>query len=191
MSRIGRKVIAVPAGVKVVVDGRNVRAEGPKGKLTLGLVDGIDVAVGAGKDVVVTRAGDSARLRAMHGTTRALLANMVAGVSAGFTRTLQLWGVGYAAEVKGRTLSLSIGYTHKVEISIPEGLAVKADRISIEGVNVWQVAVTGSDRQAVGQLAAIIRKTRPPEPYKGKGFRYEKERIIRKAGKSFQSGAAT
>ena len=114
---------------------------------------------------------------------------MVTGVSTGFKKVLQLWGVGYSASVKGSDVVLSIGFCHDVNIPIPKGLEVAAERISVEGTNVWQITVTGIDRQKVGQLAAVIRKVRPPEPYKGKGIRYEGERILRKAGKSFQSGA--
>jgi large subunit ribosomal protein L6 len=191
MSRIGRKPIPLPAGVKVVADAGMLRAEGPKGKLSMLLTDGIGVSVtdaDGGQELVVSRAGEDRRLRAMHGTTRALVANMVTGVTAGFSKVLQLWGVGYSAEVKGQTVSLNVGYCHRVEVPIPAGLEVKAERISVEGTNVWQITVSGIDRQAVGQLAAEIRRTRPPEPYKGKGIRYENERILRKAGKSFQSG---
>ena len=189
MSRIGRKPVALPAGVKVTIKGREVVAEGPKGTLSFELTDGIAIAVADGKEIVVSRTREERWQRAMHGTTRAMLANMVTGVSTGFTKVLQLWGVGYNAESKGNTVVLNVGYCHKVELPIPKGIEVKAERISIEGTNVWQISVSGIDKQVVGQLAAEIRRTRPPEPYKGKGIRYEGERIIRKAGKSFQSGA--
>jgi large subunit ribosomal protein L6 len=189
MSRIGKKTIPLPDGVKITMKGREVWAEGPKGKLSVALSPGIDVAVVDAKEIRVSRATDERRLRALHGTTRALLANMVTGVTTGFTKVLQLWGVGYSAEVKGKTVSLSVGFCHKVDIPVPDGLEVKTERVSIEGTNVWQIAVSGIDRQALGQLAAVIRASRPPEPYKGKGIRYLNERIIRKAGKSFQSGA--
>ncbi len=188
MSRIGRKPIPLPEGVQVNVEGRRVRVKGPKGELSLDLVDGINVQLEDGKQLVVTRAGEERRLRAMHGTTRALVSNMVTGVSQGFTKVLQLWGVGYSAEVKGNVVRLNVGYCHPVEIQIPEGLSVKAERVSVEGENIWQISVSGIDRQRVGQLAAEIRRARPPEPYKGKGIRYAGERIVRKAGKSFQSG---
>ena len=189
MSRIGKKTIPLPQGVKVSVGKGLVRAEGPKGKLQLPIIDGITVKVNDGKELAVLISGEENRMmRAMHGTTRALLANMVRGVSTGFTKVLQLWGIGYNAEVKGRVVSLNVGFCHRIDLPIPEGLDVKTERISIEGTNVWKISVSGIDRQAVGQLAADIRATRPPEPYKGKGIRYEGEHIIRKAGKSFQSG---
>jgi len=188
MSRIGRKTISLPSGVKLSRSGNVVTAEGPKGKLSFSLTDGIDIEVKDGKEIVVTRARENRRLRAMHGTTRALLANMVTGVSTGFTKVLELWGVGYNAEVEGDTINLNVGYNKPVPIKIPKGLEVKAERVSIQGENVWRISVSGIDRQAVGQLCAEIRRTRPPEPYKGKGIRYEGERILRKAGKSFQSG---
>jgi large subunit ribosomal protein L6 len=192
MSRIGRKSIALPPGVKVASAGGEVRAEGPKGKLSMSLAEGIDVAVNAGatgEEIVITRASEERHLRAMHGTTRALIANMVTGVSTGFTKVLELWGVGYNAAVKGTAVTLNVGYCHAVEVPIPSGLSVETERASVEGTNIWRITVTGIDRQAVGQLAAEIRKTRPPEPYKGKGIRYQGERILRKAGKSFTSGA--
>ena len=189
MSRIGKKTIPLPQGVKVSITSQQVLAEGPKGKLKLQLMDGISVKKQDEKELVVSIAGEDSRLlRAMYGTTRALVANMVTGVSTGFTKVLQLWGIGYNAEVKGRVASLNVGFCHKVDIPIPDGLDVKAERISIEGTNVWKISVTGIDKQAGGQLAAEIRAIRPPEPYKGKGIRYEGEKIIRKAGKSFQSG---
>ncbi len=192
MSRIGRKTIRLPAGVKVVSAGGEVRTEGPKGKLSISLSDGIGVAVENGRDgdeVVVTRTGDNRELRAMHGTTRALVANMVVGVSSGFSKVLELWGVGYNAAVQGSAVVLNVGYCHPVSVPIPSGLDVTTERASVEGTNIWRITVSGIDRQAVGQLAAEIRKARPPEPYKGKGIRYHGERILRKAGKSFQSGA--
>jgi len=191
MSRVGKKSIPLPPGVKVVAAAREVRAEGPKGKLCMALAEGIGVEVNGQNEVEVTRVRENDQSRALHGTTRALIANMVTGVSKGFSRNLQLWGVGYQAEVKGSNLSLSIGFCHKVDLLIPTGIEVKTERISVEGVNVWQITVSGADKQVVGQLAALIRKLRPPEPYKGKGIRYEKERILRKAGKSFQSGSGS
>lgn len=187
MSRIGKKSIPVPAGVAVRIQGREVSAQGPKGTMSLTLVRGIELEDKDGH-LVVSRTSEERWVRAMHGTTRALVANMVTGVSAGFTKVLQVWGVGYSAEVKPGVLSMSIGFCHKVEIPIPKGLDVAAERISIEGTNVWKISVSGISREAVGQLAADIRRVRPPEPYKGKGIRYEGERILRKAGKSFQSG---
>ena len=149
MSRIGRQPIPLPPGVKVTLEGRRVCAAGPKGTLSLALADGIDVRIADGGAVVVSRAGESAALRALHGTTRALVANMVTGVGTGFTKTLQLWGVGYNAETKGRTVSLNVGFCHRVDLPIPEGLEVKTERISVEGVNVWQISLSGADKVAV------------------------------------------
>jgi large subunit ribosomal protein L6 len=188
MSRIGIKPIPLPQGVKVTAKGGEVLAEGPKGKMTVTLRTGVSLAVKDGKEVVVSRAAEDAQTRALHGTVRALVANAVHGVATGWTKVLQIWGVGYSAEVKSGVLSLSLGFTHKIDFKIPKGVEVKADRSSVEGTNIWQISVTGPDRAAVGQLASDIREARPPEPYKGTGIRYENERIIRKAGKSFQSG---
>ncbi len=186
MSRIGKQLITLPDGVNIALKGRTVSVDGPKGKLALDLTEHVDVAIND-KTVQVECKGADKAARSMYGTTRALINNMVTGVSAGFTKVLQIWGVGYSCEVKKNNVSLNIGFCHSVEIPIPEGIDVKAERISIEGTNVWQLSISGSDKQIVGQLAADIRVVRPPEPYKGKGIRYENERIIRKAGKSFQS----
>ncbi len=188
MSRIGIKPIPLPQGVKVTSKGTEVLAEGPKGKMTVAIGKGISLAVNDGKEIVVSRAAEDAQTRAMHGTVRALVANAVRGVATGWTRVLQVWGVGFSAEVKSGVLSLSLGFTHKIDFKVPKGIEVKTERTSIEGTNIWQISVTGPDRAAVGQLASDIREARPPEPYKGTGIRYEGERIIRKAGKSFQSG---
>ncbi|HAK94793.1 MAG TPA: 50S ribosomal protein L6 [Planctomycetes bacterium] len=190
MSRIGIKPIALPPGVKAAVKGGELLAEGPKGKMAVAIGGGIACAVKDGKEITVSRAAEDARSRAMHGTTRALIANAVQGVAAGWTKVLQVWGVGFAAEVKGGAVVLTLGYSHKIELKIPKGIEVKAERVSVEGTNIYKISVTGPDRAAVGQLAADIREARAPEPYKGTGIRYEGERIVRKAGKSFQSGGA-
>lgn len=188
MSRIGIKPIALPQGVKVTAKGGELLAEGPKGKMTVAIGGGVACAVKDGKEIVVSRASNDARARAMHGTVRALVANAVHGVATGWTKVLQVWGVGYSAEVKGGVVALTLGYSHKIELKIPKGIEVKAERVSIEGTNIFRISVTGPDRAAVGQLAADIHEARAPEPYKGTGIRYEGERIVRKAGKSFQSG---
>lgn len=189
MSRIGKQPIAIPQGVDVNINGGSVQVKGPNGKLDFDFPypEHIGIALD-GEKVQVSCESDLAAHRAMYGTTRAMIANMVTGVSKGFTKVLQLWGVGYSADSNAKQVILAIGFCHKVEIPIPDGLTVKTERISIEGTNVWQITVSGADKQKVGQLAAVIRGIRPPEPYKGKGIRYENEHIIRKAGKSFQSG---
>ena len=178
MSRIGKNPIPVPKGVEVRVDGGVVNVKGPKGTLVQPLPAGIAAAVEEGK-VVVSRAGDEKEARALHGLARALLANAVTGVTAGFKRELDIIGVGYKAEVKGpRELTLSLGFSHQVSYKVPEGISVsydaKANRLTIEGV----------DRQRVGQVAAEIRGIRPPDVYKGKGVRYAGEHIKLKAGKT-------
>jgi large subunit ribosomal protein L6 len=176
MSRIGRLPIALPAGVKVHATGERVRVEGPKGKLERTIAPGMTVAVEAG-GVVVTRGEDSRQARSLHGLTRILVANMVQGVGKGFTRVLEINGVGYRAEARGTLLFMTLGYSHPIAFQLPEGITAKVDR---------QVVVTleGADRELLGQVAAAIRELRPPEPYKGKGVKYAEERIRRKAGKA-------
>ena len=181
MSRIGKQPIAVPAGVSVKVAGRSVVVE--KGKVSLANVipSGIDCKVADGV-VTFTRTGDDRRTRALHGLTRALVANAVKGVSAGFTRELEIVGIGYKAQVQGRVLQMSIGYSHPVEYPIPDGIEIKVDKQV-------RLAVSGADRQKVGQVSAEIRGVRPPEPYKGKGIKYVDEVIKKKAGKAGKTGA--
>jgi large subunit ribosomal protein L6 len=176
MSRVGRLAIPVPNGVRVHVDGARVRVEGPKGKLEGQLVPGVEVKVDAGT-VNVSRADDERRTRGMHGLTRKLVANMVEGVAKGFTRVLEINGVGYRAEAKGRMLIFQLGYSHPIAVALPEGMTAKVER---------QVVITleSADRQLLGQTAAVIRGLRPPEPYKGKGIKYADETIRRKAGKA-------
>jgi len=168
--------IVVPNGVKVHVDGDRVRVEGPKGKLESNIEPGVTVNVDAGK-VSVTRADDESRTRGMHGLTRKLVANMVEGVAKGFTRVLEINGVGYRAEVKGKMIVFQLGYSHPVAVHLPEGMTAKIER---------QVVITleAADRQQLGQMAAVLRGLRPPEPYKGKGIKYAEEKIRRKAGKA-------
>ena len=176
MSRIGKMPIQVPSAVKVQISGPNVAVEGPLGKLDLDVSDHVSVAMN-GDTVTVTRRDDSKQSRARHGLYRNLINNMVTGVSTGFTRSLLINGVGYRAEVNGKTLVLNVGYSHPVDFAIPEG-------VKIEVADGNKVAVSGADKQVVGHVAARIRATRPPEPYKGKGIRYEDERIRRKEGKT-------
>ncbi len=176
MSRIGRKAIAIPDGVTVTVGEGRIGVKGPKGELTGPLPD----AIGAKVDEAVlsfSRETETKEVRSLHGLTRALASNMVVGVTEGFKKGLEIEGVGYRAEVKGKKLVLTLGFSHPVEMEVPEGLSVKVDgttSLSIEGI----------DKEAVGQFAADIRRLRPPEPYKGKGIRYSGERIRRKVGKT-------
>lgn len=167
--------IPLPAGVKVEIDGRNVSVTGPKGNLKREVVSEVSLTLEDGR-LIVTRPSDIARDRAMHGLTRALLANMVAGVADGFRKTLELVGVGYRAQMQGSKLVLALGFSHPVEIDPPSGIS-----FSVEGP---RIVVEGIDRELVGQVAADIRKLRPPEPYLGKGIRYQGEFVRRKAGKA-------
>jgi len=176
MSRVGKIPVKVPKGVKVSFAGEQINVEGPKGKLTQ-KYHPVIVFEDKGEEIVVTRANDEKQTRAFHGLYRNLLNNMVTGVSSGFSKTLIINGVGFRAEVQGKLLLMSLGYSNDIYVGIPEGLTITA-----EGGT--KVIVSGIDRQRVGELAAQIRKLRPPEPYKGKGIRYEDEQIRRKVGKS-------
>ena len=184
MSRIGKQPVAIASGVKVASskhgDGTRVQVEGPKGKLASDFRSTVDISV-EGSEILVKRQDDLAFSRAYHGTVRALLANMVHGVTEGFEKKLTIVGVGYNAKVQGKKLVLAIGFCHAVEFDIPAGLEVKCPAPT-------SIIVQGADKQAVGEFAAKVRKVRPPEPYKGKGIRYENETVIRKAGKAFGSG---
>ena len=175
MSRIGRKPIPVPAGVTISIEPELVRVNGPKGELTERIPR--DIAVEQdGEELLVKRPTDRGEHRALHGLTRSLVANMVEGVTDGFEKRLEIQGVGYRAQLKGRDLELALGYSHPVPIKAPEG-------IEFEVPQPTRVIVKGSSKQQVGQIAAVIRKQRPPEPYKGKGIRYEGEYVARKVGK--------
>jgi large subunit ribosomal protein L6 len=176
MSRIGKKPIPIPAGVQVTVDGSTVHVKGPKGELTQSFEPGISVSVDAGV-ITVERSSDHRRLRALHGLTRALIANMIIGVSRGFRRVLEIVGVGYKAELNGRRLNLVVGYSHPILITPPDGISFIVE-------NPTRFAVEGISKQLVGEVAARVRRYRPPEPYKGKGIRYEGEHVRRKAGKT-------
>ena len=176
MSRIGKKLIPIPDKVKVSVKNRKVFVEGPKGKLDLEYHDTVDVDI---KDdsVAVKVKGEDDSNRAFQGLTRSLINNMVTGVSQGFTRGLSIQGIGYRANVKGNSLMLSLGYSHPIELIVPDDIAVKVDK----NVN---LEVSGIDKQKVGHFASLIRAQRKPEPFKGKGVRYKDEFVKRKAGKS-------
>ncbi|MGH2839810.1 MAG: 50S ribosomal protein L6 [Solirubrobacteraceae bacterium] len=175
MSRIGKKPIPVPAGVTVSIEPELVRVNGPRGELHERVPRDITVTQD-GDQLVVTRPTDRGEHRALHGLTRSLVANMVEGVTSGFQKTLEIQGVGYRAHLKGRDLELALGYSHPVSIKAPDG-------IEFEVPQPTRVIVKGNSKQAVGELAANIRKARPPEPYKGKGIRYEGEYVARKVGK--------
>ena len=177
MSRIGRQPITIPAGVKVAVDGRTVKVEGPKAKLTQVVHENITVAVD-GPTVSVTRPDDNRVNRALHGLTRALVQNMVTGVSEGFTKRLKIEGVGYQAAMKGKGVELTVGFANRILHTPPDGVTVAVP-------DPTTIVVTGADKQAVGQFAADVRESKKPEPYKGKGIRYENEVVRRKEGKSF------
>ncbi len=177
MSRIGRLPVVVPSGVQIDVKGSDVHVKGPKGELKRTFSPLMTISLEDGQ-VVVTRKSDAAEERALHGTTRAVIANMVHGVSSGFTVVLEVEGVGYRAEMNGKTLALHVGYSHPVKIEPPDGISFETD------AKTRQIKVNGFDREAVGQMAAEIRGVRPPEPYHGKGIRYAGEKIRRKAGKA-------
>ena len=176
MSRIGKLPIAIPAGVDVNVDGRLVTVKGPKGEMSRTVRPEVTVKVEDG-NILVTRDSDEAHVRSYHGLTRALLANMVTGVSTGFERKLTVIGVGYRAAVQYNVLSLNVGKSHPVELPAPEG-------VQIECPQPTQIVITGPDKEVLGGFAAKIRAQRPPEPYKGKGIRYEGEYVAKKAGKT-------
>ena len=177
MSRIGRLPVAVPSGVQVNVQGSDVHVQGPKGELKRTFSPLIGISLEDGQ-VVVTRKSDNAEERALHGTARAVIANMIHGVSSGFTVVLAVEGVGYRAEMSGKDLALHVGYSHPVKIEPPTGITFETD------AKTRQIKVNGFDREVVGQTAAEIRGVRPPEPYHGKGIRYAGEKIRRKAGKA-------
>ena len=180
MSRIGKQPIEIPSGVKVSVSGRSVNVEGPKGKLSWEHHKAVKVTV-EGSSIAVDRNGDFKLARALHGTTRQLIQNMVQGVSAGFERKLEIIGVGYNAKTDKKNLVMQIGFCHPVEMPIPAGLEIETPKPTF-------ITVRGVDKQKVGQFAAEIRSVRPPEPYKGKGIRYVGEFVRRKQAKSFGAG---
>lgn len=180
MSRIGRKPVAVPAGVSVAVADGVVQVAGPRGELTQSFPTSISVAQRDGT-IVVDRASDEGDVRALHGLIRSLVANMITGVSAGFTKVLLITGVGYRATKQGNDLRLAVGYSHPVDIPAPEGITFNVPTPT-------RIEISGNDKQAVGEIAAKIRSIRPPEPYLGKGIRYENEVIRRKAGKAGKVG---
>lgn len=176
MSRIGRKPISVPAGVDVKLDGATLTVKGPKGTLTQSFHKDMNIKV-EGAEIVVERPSENKLHKSLHGLTRTLISNMIEGVTNGFTKTLEIEGIGYRAQKQGKNLVMNLGFSHQV--IVPE-----IDGITIDVPTQTKIVVNGIDKQVVGQIAAEIREKRPPEPYKGKGIRYEGERIIRKEGKA-------
>ena len=175
MSRIGKMPVKIPKGVTVTIDGGIVYTKGPKGELARPVSPKVEIKL-EGDEVIILATGSSRQHKAMHGLARSLIQNLVTGVHTGFTRVLEVNGVGYRADVKERTLHLTLGYSHPIEVLLPEGIdgSVEKNRITL----------TGSDIEVLGQLAAVIREQRPPEPYKGKGIRYIDEHVRRKVGKA-------
>jgi large subunit ribosomal protein L6 len=182
MSRIGRKPVPVPPTVKVAIADSTVQVEGPKGRLSYTHRPEIAVTFDlAGRQIIVTRQDDERVNRSLHGLTRSLVANMVQGVSTGYTKKLEIVGVGYQAQLKqANTLALQVGFANQIVLQAPPGVSVVVP-------DATHITISGPDKQAVGQFAAVVRKVRPPEPYKGKGIRYEGEFVRRKAGKAFGS----
>jgi large subunit ribosomal protein L6 len=176
MSRIGKKPIVIPSGVKIEVSGPEVTVTGPKGSLKQSIVPGIKIQVHENELTVVTE-NESRKIRSFQGLTRSLLANMIQGVSEGNKKVLEISGLGYKAELDGSTIVLNLGYSHAVRFALPEGITASIEKNTI-------VTLSGIDKQKVGQVAANIREVRKPEPYKGKGIRYAGEKIRRKAGKA-------
>jgi len=181
MSRIGKRPVPIVKGVKVEQANGTLKVKGPKGELALDFHRDLKVVV-EGEEVRVERASDEKKDRALHGLTRALIANMVKGVTEGFSKTLEIVGVGYRADLKGKGITLQLGYSHPINYQAVEG-------VKLECPNQTTIVISGADKQKVGQTAAEIRSLRPPEPYKGKGIKYQGEHIRRKAGKTAGSGA--
>src|SRR5947209_1798435 len=182
MSRIGKQPVVIPSGVKVQIAGGTVRVEGPKGKLELAAHPAMKIEQDdKTKAIVVTRPDDDRFNRSLHGLTRSLIANMVEGVTKGYTKRLKIEGIGYQARLDKKNLVLTVGYANAVEMAPPEGVTVTL-------TDPTTIVITGADKQKVGQFAAEVRAVRKPEPYKGKGIRYENEQVRRKEGKSFASG---
>ena len=176
MSRIGRMPVTVPSGVDVTINGRAVTVKGPKGTLSMEVASPIEVAQSDGT-ITVTRPSDEGEIRALHGLSRSLIANMVTGVTDGYRKTLEIVGVGYRVQARGKDLEFSLGYSHPVPVSPPDGITFRVETPT-------RLVVEGIDKQQVGEVAANLRKLRKPDPYKGKGVRYQGEQIRRKVGKA-------
>jgi large subunit ribosomal protein L6 len=177
MSRIGRKVIPVPAGVEITIDGPTVKVKGPKGSLEHTLAEPISVERGESGELLVTRPNDERKSKELHGLSRTLVANMIVGVTEGYRKSLEINGTGYRVTAKGQDLEFALGFSHPVLVTAPAGITFTVERPSL-------FHVAGIDKQLVGEVSAKIRKIRPPEPYKGKGVKYADEVIRRKAGKA-------
>lgn len=184
MSRIGKEPVVVPSGVKVDIQKEKILVEGPRGKLQTPLPRGIEAELSDGK-VVAKRRSNSKPVRALHGLTRALLANAVKGVSEGFEKSLDVVGIGFRADVRGKYLNLTLGFSHPIEFPIPEGIEVQVQRLQKPAISNYATSITirGADKGQVGQVAADIRSLRPPDAYKGKGIRYSDELVRTKVGK--------
>src|SRR6202050_2391157 len=176
MSRIGRSPVVIPAGVDVTISGREVIVKGPKGSLSLEVAEPIEVAQADGS-ITVTRPSDEGEVRALHGLSRSLIANMITGVTEGYRKTLEIVGVGYRVQAKGQDLEFALGFSHPVPVTPPEGITLRVESPT-------RFVVEGNDKQQVGEVAANIRKIRKPEPYKGKGVRYQGEQVRRKGRKA-------
>ncbi len=176
MSRIGRTPVTIPGGVDVTVSGRLVTVKGPRGELSMTVVPPIEVAKSDGA-ITVTRPNDEGEIRALHGLSRSLIANMVTGVTEGYSKTLEIVGVGYRVQAKGKDLEFALGFSHPVPVAAPDGITLRVESPT-------RFVVEGIDKQQVGEVAANIRKLRKPDPYKGKGVRYQGEQIRRKVGKA-------
>lgn len=191
MSRIGRAPIPVPDGVQVQLSPGMVRVSGPKGDLSRSIPVGMQVSLADGQ-VLVTRASDSGPHRALHGLTRSIIANLVTGVSSGFEKKIEIYGVGYRAQSQGAKLTLQLGYSHPIELTLPAGLSISSlETFTPTSANEWmstRFTVAGADKEQVGQFAANVRAYRSVEPYKGKGIKYAGERVRRKAGKAGAKG---
>jgi len=193
MSRIGKKPIDIPGGVKVGQKGRHINVKGPLGALDMDCHPLIKVKVDEGdkKIVVDNERPNVRRNKQLHGTMRALIANMVEGVSKGFAKKMEIYGTGYSVKEQGGKLILQVGFSHPVEMAVPKGIKVTVETVATRGNDVpAKFTISGTDKQELGQFAAKVRKTRPPEPYKGKGIRYADEHVRRKVGKTFTSGTA-
>jgi len=176
MSRIGRMPVVIPGGVDVSINGREVVVQGPKGQLSLELAEPIEISQDGGT-LTITRPNDEGQVRALHGLSRSLVANMVTGVTEGYRKTLEIVGVGYRVQARGENLEFSLGYSHPVPVTAPDGITFRVETPT-------RLVVEGIDKQQVGEVAAKIRKLRKPDPYKGKGVRYQGEQIRRKVGKA-------
>lgn len=187
MSRIGKKPIELPGGVKVALQGNKVSVTGPKGTLTFSHARGVKVAHDSAANALkVERASDSATDRALHGTTRAILNNLVVGVTQGYSQKMEVYGTGYTVALQGQSLDLKVGYSHPIKIPVPAGIKVTVEVAAAKGDDTpAKLTVEGIDKEVVGRFCRAIKDARHPEPYKGKGVRYEGEQILRKAGKAF------